>query len=217
MTAALVPHDARPMLMPRLTAAISLCVLLASQPPGSAFASIRDTCRTISRTAEALSLPADARQPKGVAASRGPDQAEPAPSAAGGDGAQVGRTVPDAASAIAALRQEADGGDPEAQYELGMAYVVGVGVERDPKAAAAWMEKAALQGFPAAVADLGVMYLNGDGVPRDRVMACALLTAAVERAAPAEIRPEVACGGLSDDDRERARRISVDPTLWQRP
>lgn len=184
------------MLISRLTAAIFFSALLAFPPPSPAFAvigSIGGACCTASRADEAPGLPTDARQ------------------------SEARRTDSHAASAIAALRQEADGGDAEAQYELGMAYTVGVGVERDPKAAAAWMERAALQGFPAAVADLGVMYLNGDGVPRDRVMACALLTAAVERAAPAEIRPEVACDELSADDRDTARRISVDPTLWQRP
>lgn len=212
-------RNARPMLITRLMTTIFGCALLVCMAPSSAPACLGNTehaLRAVPGAFGVVGLPPDALRPEGDAVGRIPpdDALEDDAVEAGavrGDSFDL-----DASSAVATLRQEADGGKVEAQYELGMAYTVGVGVERDPKAAAAWMEKAALQGFPEAVADLGVMYLNGDGVPRDWVMACALLLAAVERAAPAEIRPEEACNRLSTDDRNRARRISEDPALWRR-
>ncbi|WP_448190293.1 tetratricopeptide repeat protein [Azospirillum sp. sgz301742] len=150
----------------------------------------------------------------------GPDAVAPEDEAEGeaieGGQAESGRPGADGALAITELRREADDGDAEAQYELATAYAVGGGVPRDPAAAAEWMERAALQGFPPAVADLGVMYLHSDGVPRDQVKACALLTAAVGLAVPAEIRPEVACGALSADDRQAAKRITANRGLWRR-
>lgn len=151
----------------------------------------------------------------------GPDTAAPEDEAEGdaikGGETESARPGADAAPAIAELRKEADDGDAEAQYELATTYAIGGGVPRDPVAAAEWMEKSAFQGFPPAVADFGVMYLHGDGVPRDLVKACALLTAAIDLAAPAEIRPEVACGELSAEGREAAKGIAADRALWRRP
>jgi predicted aspartyl protease len=48
------------------------------------------------------------------------------------------------------LQQEADGGNPEAQYQLAARYLSGSGVPADRQKAAAWLKKAAAQGRPAA-------------------------------------------------------------------
>lgn len=58
-------------------------------------------------------------------------------------------------------------GDIEAQYNLGVMYDEGAGVEQDLVHAAAWYRKAAEQGFVDAQANLGVMYYHGQGVARD--------------------------------------------------
>jgi hypothetical protein len=58
-------------------------------------------------------------------------------------------------------------GDVEAQYNLGVMYDEGAGVERDLAAAAAWYHKAAEQGFVDAQTNLGIMYYHGQGVARD--------------------------------------------------
>jgi uncharacterized protein len=58
-------------------------------------------------------------------------------------------------------------GDVEAQYNLGVMYDEGAGVERDLAAAAAWYRKAAEQGFVDAQTNLGIMYYHGQGVARD--------------------------------------------------
>jgi len=66
----------------------------------------------------------------------------------------------------------AEGGDAEAQYELGGRYDVGLGVPRDMTESAKWLLKAAAQGHTIAMFNLALYYEEGKGVPRD-------LTAAV--------------------------------------
>ena len=58
-------------------------------------------------------------------------------------------------------------GDVEAQYNLGVLYDEGAGVEQDLVAAADWYRKAADQGFIDAQTNLGTMYYFGQGVARD--------------------------------------------------
>ena len=70
-----------------------------------------------------------------------------------------------------ALRRDAERGDPQAQYKLGLAYDVGVGAPQDLAQAAAWYERAAEQGHAGAQFSLGLMYANGRGVPQDLVRA----------------------------------------------
>ena len=58
-------------------------------------------------------------------------------------------------------------GDVEAQYNLGVLYDEGAGVEQDLAVAANWYRKAAEQGFIDAQTNLGTMYYYGQGVARD--------------------------------------------------
>ena len=58
-------------------------------------------------------------------------------------------------------------GDVEAQYNLGVMYDEGAGVEQDLAIAADWYRKAAEQGFIDAQTNLGTMYYYGQGVPCD--------------------------------------------------
>ncbi|MHC5060354.1 MAG: secretin N-terminal domain-containing protein [Planctomycetota bacterium] len=55
----------------------------------------------------------------------------------------------------------------EAQYNLGVMYSNGQGVEQDYKEAVKWYRKAAEQEYAEAQYDLGVMYDNGQGVEQD--------------------------------------------------
>lgn len=55
-----------------------------------------------------------------------------------------------------------------AQYNLGILYFTGQGVEQDYEAAFRWTEAAALQGHAAAQLNLGSLYYFGNGVPEDR-------------------------------------------------
>jgi TPR repeat protein len=62
-------------------------------------------------------------------------------------------------------------GDAEAQYNLGVMYDEGAGMEQDLAAAAGWYRKAAEQGFMDAQTNLGIMYYHGQGVGRDHAEA----------------------------------------------
>lgn len=62
------------------------------------------------------------------------------------------------------VRAEAEGGSPDGQYALALAYANGNGVERDPVQARTWLEKAAAGGQPHARLWLGRQQLQGGQV-----------------------------------------------------
>jgi len=59
---------------------------------------------------------------------------------------------------------KAEAGDPEAQYDLSIAYYDGAGVPKDLAKSFEWCRKAANQGLAVAQNNLGSMYQSGDGV-----------------------------------------------------
>lgn len=65
------------------------------------------------------------------------------------------------------LRAKANHGDPTSQFQLGVAYDSGQGVQRNLTEAVSWYKKAAEQGHANAQNSLGSMYQNGQGVPQD--------------------------------------------------
>ena len=65
------------------------------------------------------------------------------------------------------IKAKAEAGDAEAQYNLGVMYGSGQGVEQDFKEAVKWYQKAAEQGLAGAQNTLGIMYQKGDGVEQD--------------------------------------------------
>jgi TPR repeat protein len=58
-------------------------------------------------------------------------------------------------------------GHQSAQYNLGVLYSIGLGVEQDDVEASKWFRRAAERGLPAAQMRLGTAYLEGKGVPED--------------------------------------------------
>jgi TPR repeat protein len=83
--------------------------------------------------------------------------------------------------ALRILRVEADRGNAEAQFILGLAYQMGKGVPADDAEAARWYRKAADQKFAQAEVALGSLYINGDGVPAaDLTEAARLFLSAAE-------------------------------------
>ena len=72
---------------------------------------------------------------------------------------------------VRALRQQANHGDVEAQYNLGVSYREGKGVPRDYAQAVSWWRKSAGQGYASAQSALGFMYANGQGVSEDAAQA----------------------------------------------
>jgi TPR repeat protein len=69
------------------------------------------------------------------------------------------------------IEKNAERGDSNAQYKLGLVYDVGVGARQDLAKAALWYQRAADQGHVAAQFNLGLMYASGRGVPEDLVQA----------------------------------------------
>ena len=68
-----------------------------------------------------------------------------------------------------ALMQQANAGNPVAEYNLAGAYFHGKGgLPRDPAKAVYWFKKSAAQGYPRAEYSLGSSYYRGlGGLPRD--------------------------------------------------
>ncbi len=79
--------------------------------------------------------------------------------------------VNDHAKAASFWAQAADRKDPEAQYNLGLAFAKGAGVERSAEAAFKWFYRAAEQGVLKAQSRLGLMYATGEGVSLDAIEA----------------------------------------------
>ena len=65
------------------------------------------------------------------------------------------------------FKARAEQGLAKAQYNLGLCYEKGDGVEKDSTAAVKWYRKAAEQGFAVAQSNLGLCYSKGEGVERD--------------------------------------------------
>lgn len=64
-------------------------------------------------------------------------------------------------------RQNAEKGDPVAQFYLGHAYYLDAEETNDYAEALTWIRKAAAQDYGIALAHLGSMYKSGSGVPLD--------------------------------------------------
>lgn len=77
--------------------------------------------------------------------------------------------------AIQACREAAEGGDLQAQYEMGEFYYQGERIERDIEKALKWFERASIQGHPGAQYQLGLMHYQGEGVTRNLPQAYIIL------------------------------------------
>lgn len=65
---------------------------------------------------------------------------------------------------VTTLRRQADSGDEEAAFQLGMVYEIGYNVKQNCAKAAEWVTRSAEAGYPAAQYNLGLRYRDGDGV-----------------------------------------------------
>ena len=81
----------------------------------------------------------------------------------------------------AELRERAEAGDVDAQYDLAFLYDNGYGLQLDYTAARTWYRKAAEQGHVTAQWNLGAIYANGLGVPEDLDTAIAWYRKAVDQ------------------------------------
>lgn len=70
-----------------------------------------------------------------------------------------------------ALLAKAKAGDAEAEFQVGWAYEIGEGVQKNFVQSSIWFRKAAEQGLVDAQALLCAHYVDGSGVPKDSVQA----------------------------------------------
>jgi TPR repeat protein len=70
-------------------------------------------------------------------------------------------------AAIELLGPEAQRGDPDAQFALGVIYLNGLGVDPDPERAGRSFRLSAEQGLISAQLELAKLYREGIGVPQD--------------------------------------------------
>jgi TPR repeat protein len=68
---------------------------------------------------------------------------------------------------VALWIREADRGEPQAQFNVGVMFFKGIGVERDYEEAHRWFLKSAKQGASNSQGFLGILYEQGLGVSRD--------------------------------------------------
>ena len=71
-------------------------------------------------------------------------------------------------------------GDARAQYNLGLLYSSGLGVDQDYQAALKWHRMAAAQGHAGGQSELAQMYAKGQGVQLDQVRAYVWYSVAAE-------------------------------------
>jgi uncharacterized protein len=107
------------------------------------------------------------------------------------------------------LYEAAEKGDAEAQFNLGMMYSTGLGVEKDEAAAFRWIQKAADQGHGEAELILGLMFNEGIGTAKDESEAVSWYRKAAdhgERRAQYQLARAYALGrGVAEDLREAAQ------------
>jgi len=85
------------------------------------------------------------------------------------------------ATSLAEIRQAAEQGDAEAQFNLAEMSYRGKIVPRNYTSAANWFKKAAEQGYAAAQNMLGAMYASGQGVSKDSQQAAIWYQKAAEQ------------------------------------
>ncbi len=84
-----------------------------------------------------------------------------------------------------ALRQAAEANQSaRAQYQLGLRYLQGKGVNQDSRSAVMWLQRAAEQNYAPAQYQLGELYRTGAGVDIDAAAAVEYLTSAAEQGYP---------------------------------
>lgn len=82
---------------------------------------------------------------------------------------------------LASIQRNAQAGDADAQFALGLKYEYGDGVPKNGVEAVKWFIAAAKQGDPYAEEALGSMYEDGDGIPRNPVVAMEWYTKAAKQ------------------------------------
>jgi TPR repeat protein len=127
-------------------------------------------------------------------------------------------------AAFSVMAELAEGGDPDAQYEIATMLNNGSGVEKNAETAVEWYRRAADQGHAEAQYQLGNMHLTGEGVFKDDVWAISWHRKAAEQGhkqAQADLTEIYNDNGLTPPDWSKPTRkvpdnVAVDtPSSWE--
>ena len=129
--------------------------------------------------------------------------------------AQDAATIPPAAQESApdlqTLLALANQGHPVAQFNLGVKYDFGQGVDKDPAQAIHWYRLAAAQGHGGAQFNLGGMYFEGLGVKRDLLRATMWFALSAEAGVKGAARNRaVLARALSPEQQAQARTMALE-------
>jgi len=110
------------------------------------------------------------------------------------------------------LKEAVSHGLPEAEFELGIAYVEGEAtLAADIPTGMEWLTKAAERSFAPAFYRLGIMHLEGEGVEQDSVQGCGLLAVAAALAFDAPVDELLGrCRESAPEQRQAADRLASD-------
>ena len=111
-------------------------------------------------------------------------------------------------------QKTADEGNAIAQYNLGLMYAKGEGVDQNDAEALKWFRLAAEQGSAVAQYNLGIMYRDGRGIPQDYVQAYVWFSLAASRFPASE--KESRDLAVKDRDRVASRMAPVQIAEAQR-
>ena len=125
----------------------------------------------------------------------------------------LGEVVPqNFQKAVKWYEESANGGDSNAQLELGYLYFTGRGVEQDFPAALKWFRKAALNNYNMAQYNMGIMWYTGSGTERsDLARAYAWLSIAAANNYPQAVAArDYLKSTLSREELERAQTVAAE-------
>ena len=74
---------------------------------------------------------------------------------------------PSVSDEVGTIRKPAKSGTAKAQHDLGMLYLSGRNVPKDPAQTATWFEKAAIQRLTNVQFNFSVLYQRGEGVTQN--------------------------------------------------
>ncbi len=106
-------------------------------------------------------------------------------------------------------KEEAEKGDTEAQYKLGVMYGLGLGVAQNYAEAIKWYQQAARAGDARSQSNLGFMYGTGRGVPQDYIQAYAWYNvASASGEDTARHNRDAVAGRMNSAQIEKAQKLS---------
>ena len=121
-------------------------------------------------------------EPNNAAETAGPSTPEIPAAPPGPGSASAGQSF--ASATLDSVQQAANGGDPDAQTELGVRLQKGKELTKDDARAAQLFQAAAAKGNPRALTNLGWIYTLGQGIPRDDLRAVDLFRQAADQGYP---------------------------------